>query len=189
MRGRSLNRKTESGVTLIEILVVMVILAALAAFAIPTFAVWLPNYRLKSAARDLYSNFQMAKMGAVNNNRDWAVIFDNTSSPGRYSIVSGRGENGAWDVPVSDEPIEKTVELAGYKGVRFGHGDAGEPVPVGGAFGDEITFGDYVAVFNPRGTGNDGYVYLQNEKNTAYAVGKRSSGVILLRKWTGSGWK
>ena len=66
--GRSLNKKTESGVTLMEILVIMVILAALAAIAIPTFAVWLPNYRLKSAARDLYSNFQMAKMGAVNKN-------------------------------------------------------------------------------------------------------------------------
>ena len=187
--GRSLNKKTESGVTLMEILVIMVILAALAAIAIPTFAVWLPNYRLKSAARDLYSNFQMAKMGAVNKNSDWAVIFDNTSSPGRYSIASGKGDYDNWDGPVDDYPIEKTVELAGYKGVRFGHGDAGGPVPVGGAFGDEITFGDNVAVFNPRGTGSAGYVYLQNEKNTAYAVGTRSSGVILLRKWTASGWQ
>jgi hypothetical protein len=46
-----------------------------------------------------------------------------------------------------------------------------------------------VAVFNPRGTGSAGYVYLQNEKNTTYAVGTRSSGVILLRKWRGSEWQ
>jgi type IV fimbrial biogenesis protein FimT len=187
--GRSLNKKTESGVTLMEILVVMVILAALAAIAIPTFAVWLPNYRLKSAARDLYSNFQMAKMGAVNKNSDWAVIFDNTSSPGRYSIVSGRGDNGVWDVPAGDEQIEKTVDLAGYKGVRFGHGDAVGPVPDGGTFGDEISYNPNRVVFNSRGTGNAGYVYLQNEKNTAYAVGTQSSGAILLRKWTGSKWQ
>ena len=69
------SRKTESGVTLIEIFVVLVILAVLAAAAIPAFSVWLPNYRLKTAARDLYSNLQLAKMGAVNKNRDWAVIF------------------------------------------------------------------------------------------------------------------
>ena len=187
--GRSLNRSTESGVTLIEILVIMVILAVLAAFAIPTVAVWLPNYRLKSAARDLYSNFQMAKMGAVNKNSDWAVILDRSSSPSRYSIVSGRGDNGVWNVPVDDEPIEKIVYLDKPHGIRFGHGDAGKPVPVAGTFGDEITFLNNVAVFNPRGTGNDGYVYLQNEKNTAYAVGKRSSGVILLRKWRGSEWQ
>ncbi len=189
--GRSLNRNTESGVTLIEILVIMVILAALAAAAIPTFAVWLPNYRLKSAARDLYSNFQMAKMGAVNNNSDWAVIFDNEiSSPNdkySYSIASGRGDNGVWDVPVGDEPIEKTVELAGYKGVRFGHGNAGEPA--GTTFGDGISYNPNRTVFNPRGTCEAGYVYLQNEKNTAYAVGTQSSGAILLRKWTGSKWQ
>jgi prepilin-type N-terminal cleavage/methylation domain-containing protein len=185
--GRSLNRNTESGVTLIEILVVMVILAALAAFAIPTFAVWLPNYRLKSAARDLYSNFQMAKMGAVNNNRDWAVIFDNTSSPGRYAIASGRGDNGVWNVPEVDEPIEKIVDLADYKGVRYGHGDAGGPA--GTTFGDEISYNPNRTVFNPRGTGSAGYVYLQNEKNTTYAVGTQSTGAILLRKWTGSKWQ
>ncbi len=185
--GRSLNRNIESGVTLIEILVIMVILAALAAFAIPTFAVWLPNYRLKSAARDLYSNFQLAKMGAVNANRDWAVIFDNTSSPGKYAIASDPGDNGEWDVPSGDDHIEKAVNLTGYKGVRFGHGNAGEPV--GTTFGDEISYNPNRVVFNPRGTGSAGYVYLQNEKNTAYAVGTQSSGAILLRKWTGSEWK
>ncbi len=166
-----------------EILVILSILAVLATIAIPTFSVWLPNYRLKTAARDLYSNFQMAKMGAVNKNSDWAVIFDKTSSPGRYAIASGRGDNGDWDWPDGDDPIEKIVDLAAYKGVRYGHGDAGEPV--GGTFGDEISYDPNRAVFNPRGTGNDGYVYLQNEKNTAYAVGTRSSGVILLRKWRG----
>jgi len=184
---RSLNRNTESGVTLIEILVVLSILATLAAAAIPAFSVWLPNYRLKSAARDLYSNLQMAKMGAVKKNGDWAVIFDNTSSPGKYAIASGPGGNGEWDVPADDEQIEKIVNLAGYKGVRFGHGNAGEPV--GGTFGDEISYNPNRTVFNSRGTCEAGYVYLQNGKNTAYAVGTRSSGVILLRKWTGSGWQ
>jgi type IV fimbrial biogenesis protein FimT len=172
-----------------EILIIMIILVALAAIAIPTFAVWLPNYRLKSAARDLYSNFQLAKMGAVNNNSDWAVVFDESSTPGRYAIASGVGTNSGWDWPAGDEPIEKIVDLASYKGVRYGHENVGEPAGTTFSDGDGITFGDNVAVFNPRGTGNDGYVYLQNEKNTVYAVGKQSSGVILLRKWTGSGWQ
>jgi hypothetical protein len=45
-----------------------------------------------------------------------------------------------------------------------------------------------VAVFNSRGTGSAGYVYLANSDGTAYAAGTRSSGVVLLRKWNGSGW-
>ena len=130
------------------------LLAVLAAVAIPTFAVWLPNYRLKSAARDLYSNFQMAKMGAVNSNRDWAVHFDNTSSPGRYAIASGKGANGGWDGLDSDDQIEKIVDLVDYKGVHYGHGNASEKIG-GGAFSVDITYGNR-AVFNPRGTGSAG---------------------------------
>lgn len=170
-----------------EILLVLVILAAMAAVAIPTFSVWLPNYRLKHAARDLYSNLQMAKMGAVNKNEDWAVILDRTGSPGGYSIASGRGENGEWDGPGGDDPIEKIVDLAKYRGVSYGHGNAGEPM--GDTFGDGITYVGDVAVFNPRGTGKAGYVYLQNSRNTAYAVGTQSSGAILLRKWIDNDWR
>jgi prepilin-type N-terminal cleavage/methylation domain-containing protein len=186
--GCFFGRKAESGVTLIEVLTVLIILAVLAAAAVPAFSVWLPNYRLKNAARDLYSNLQLAKMGAVNKNRDWAVIFDDTVSPGKYAIASGRGENDTWDGPAGDDPIEKIVHLAEYKGVRYGHGDAGEAVG-GGALGSVITYNDDAAVFNSRGTCSAGYVYLQNDRNTAYAVGTRSSGVILLRKWTGSEWQ
>ena len=186
--GLSTSRKrTERGFTLVEILLILIILTAMATAAIPAFSVWLPNYRLKSAARDLYSNFQMAKMGAVNKNEDWAVILDRTSSPGRYSIASSPGENGHWDGPGSDDKIEKIVDLAKYRDVSYGQGNAGEPM--GDSFGDGITYVGDVAVFNSRGTGKAGYVYLQNSRNTAYAVGTQSSGVILLRKWTDTGWR
>ena len=36
---------------MVELPVVIVTLAIMAAFAIPTFAVWLPNYKLKSAVK------------------------------------------------------------------------------------------------------------------------------------------
>ena len=185
----ALNRKTESGVTLVELLVILVILAALAAIAIPAFSVWLPNYRLKSAARDLYSNFQLAKMGALNKNQAWAVVLDRASSPGRYAIVSDPGDNGVWDGPGGDDVIEKIVDFSRYEGVQYGHGDAGKPM--GSTFGDEITYTspNNVAVFNPKGTCNAGYVYFQNKKNRTYAVGTQSSGVILLRTWRGEKWQ
>lgn len=181
------NRKTGSGVTLMEVLVVLIILAVLAAVAIPAFSVWLPDYRLRNAARDLYSNLQLAKMGSVNKNKDWAVIFNRDGSPAGYSIASGRGGNGVWEGPAGDDPIEKIVDLTVYKGVRYGHGNANETL--GGTFDDEISYNNNRVVFNSRGTCSAGYVYLQNERNTAYAVGTRSSGEIRLRKWTGSHWK
>jgi prepilin-type N-terminal cleavage/methylation domain-containing protein len=45
------REKLLSGFTLIEVLMTIVVLAILAAVAVPGFSVWLPNYRLKAAAR------------------------------------------------------------------------------------------------------------------------------------------
>ncbi|MBW2129982.1 MAG: prepilin-type N-terminal cleavage/methylation domain-containing protein, partial [Deltaproteobacteria bacterium] len=70
MQQRMRFFKKQEGFTLLELIMTMVILAILATIAIPTFSVWLPEYRLKKAARDLYSNIQLAKMQAVRTNRD-----------------------------------------------------------------------------------------------------------------------
>ena len=179
------------GFTLMELLVAIGIFGILAAVAIPGFSAWLPNYRLKSAARDVYSHMQLAKMGAVKQNKAWAVVFDPGMTPGRYSICSDKGANDDWDGPGGDDVVEKTVDFANYAGaIDFGHGNASDPM--GSTFGgDDITYNSPVntAVFNPKGTCNAGYVYLQNRKNTTHCVGTRSSGVILLRKWSGADWE
>ena len=175
----------KNGFTLIELLITFVILGIATAIAIPGFARWLPGYRLKSASSELYANMQFAKMGAVRDNADWAVVFDTGSNS--YRICSDDGGDGDWKD--GDEVEEKTVNLTNYEsGVGYGPGSATDDIPKNGAPpADNITYGSDVAVFNPRGTGSGGYVYLQNNKNTTtYGVGTRTSGVILLRKWNDS---
>jgi hypothetical protein len=34
-----------------------------------------------------------------------------------------------------------------------------------------------------------GYVYLQNNRSNTYAVGALGTGVILMRRWTGTAWQ
>ena len=70
------NGTHEGGFTLFELAMIMAIIALLASMAIPAFSVWMPNYKLRSAARGVYSDLQMAKLGAVKQNKEWAVVFD-----------------------------------------------------------------------------------------------------------------
>jgi prepilin-type N-terminal cleavage/methylation domain-containing protein len=77
----------KDGFTLIELLVTMVVLAIVTAITIPVFARWLPDYRLRAAARDVYSNMQLAKMAAMRNNSNCTIIFNQAIGGTVYDYV------------------------------------------------------------------------------------------------------
>ena len=69
------NNQRVTGFTLLELMTVLVILVILAGISIPFFSTWLPDQRLKSAARDLFSNMKLAKMMAIKSNSKCRIIF------------------------------------------------------------------------------------------------------------------
>ena len=94
---------------MIELLVVMVVLSVLATVAIPTFSRWYPNYRLRTAAREIYSTFQTARMAAIktgNASTFGAVTFDT----GNKTYMAFIDEDDNW-VPTGTERILKQVTL------------------------------------------------------------------------------
>lgn len=176
---------------MIEVLVVMIIMAVLASLAIPGFSRWLPNYRLKGAARDLYSNLQLIKGKAIGDRGEWAIVFDTGGDT--YRIVSG-GPDGKYFSPHDlDNVVEKTVSLSAYgSGVSYGPGGATRKVGANEAIVNSVSYTGGRVVFNSRGLTTaafGGYAYLQNDRNGCFAVGTWSSGVVVLRKWNGSGWE
>ena len=189
-RTVGLSMKKRAGFTIVELVVALAIMGIAVSVAIPGFSRWLPDYELKKAATELYTHLHSAKMAAVRDNAEWALYFS-PMADGLYQIRLGEGADGAYIDP-DGYSVEKTIWLHDYAGgVSFGHGTA--TAALGGGWDDEITFGGTfpnTIVFTPRGmSDSEGYVYLQNRKSATYAVGALTTGLILMRKWTGTEWE
>jgi type IV fimbrial biogenesis protein FimT len=82
----SMNQK---GVTLLELITVMVIIAIGAVLIAPSISAWLPNYRLRSATRDIASIMRLAQIKAVSNNIQYGVAFVNSREYQLYYQSTG----------------------------------------------------------------------------------------------------
>lgn len=61
-------KTTEAGVTLIELMAVVAIVALGTAFAVPNYIAWNTRNQLKQAVTELYGNLNLARMSAMNRN-------------------------------------------------------------------------------------------------------------------------
>ena len=136
-----MNKK---GVTLIELIVVMVIIAIGAILVAPNIGAWLPNYRLRSAVRDITSTMRTAQMKAVSQNTQYRVSLNSDDTGGlnnNNSYVLQRSSGGGW--------VNDGVVQALPKGITIASN----------------TISDKRAVFNPNSTSSSGTITLTNTKN------------------------
>jgi prepilin-type N-terminal cleavage/methylation domain-containing protein len=160
IKSRVINGR--SGFTLIELIVGMAILGIVAGFAIPHFAVWIPGYHLKNAARDVYSSFQLARLEAVKRNTDCVVT---------------RVDANTYKIDIGATTI-KTVSLGDYgKGITL----LDDPP---GTSSTSITFtskgmASFLPVPVPPETGK---MFVTNSDNTVtYTIRVTATGVITLK--------
>lgn len=183
----------KDGFTLIELLVTMVVLAIMTMVAIPVFATWLPNYRLRASIRDLYSSFQLAKIAAIRKSMNCTITFNQAIGAKNYDYVVyvdadndlrydanatadgvDNDEDGSVDEAGESEKVLTMVSFADrYDGVSFDTTQGG---------GDGITFttnvdglpslafrSNGIPIMPGSGIGN-GTVFLINTKNTTMSV-------------------
>jgi type IV fimbrial biogenesis protein FimT len=95
-----------SGFTLWEMMTVIGIIAVLSTIAVPNFLGWIPKYRLSSAARDLLSALQYARLAAVKYNVDVQVVF--FPDQNHYRIFTDYNGDKNQD---ADEPTIKSATM------------------------------------------------------------------------------
>jgi prepilin-type N-terminal cleavage/methylation domain-containing protein len=95
------QKQSESGFTLIEVLIVIVIIGLLAAIGTPSLKNWKLNADLNADMRRLYGFFQKARMEAVKRNSSCIVVFNQVVNGTTFDYVSfidnEFAPNGAYD--------------------------------------------------------------------------------------------
>ncbi len=151
--------KRNNGFTLLETIVTVCILAILSAIVVPSISSFLPGYRLKSAAQDMYSNMQSAKIKAVKRNSNCTIVFDVANN---LYTFDGRD-----------------ISLTEYgSGVSFGSCDGSS------AIGYDDNNPANTLIFTSHGMArqadSEEWVYIKNNKDKCFKVGTTYTGFIKL---------
>jgi type IV fimbrial biogenesis protein FimT len=112
--------KRTNGFTTIELFVVIALFVILVGIAIPGFSKWLPNYRLRVAARDVFSNFQHARLTAVKRHAVCGITFGQSVAGTiyDYAVFLDKNSDLEFDEP-GDEVLAKVLFSEQYPGVTF----------------------------------------------------------------------
>ena len=163
-----LNYKKESGFSIVELMIVVAIVGIISTASVPSLKRWSRNYNVQSAAMDLYSHMQIAKLGAVKENKSWTMNFN----PGGLFGYQVRNSNG------------KTVKTVDFSAKYSGEIQYVDPTATKTYYASSITF-------NPNGLSGTGYAYISDKsKSGYYRVGMLyATGSITIEKWDGTQWK
>jgi Tfp pilus assembly protein FimT len=142
-------KRGEGGITFIELVVVMAIVAIIGLFLAPSIGEWLDHYRIRQAARDIVFTLQLAKIRAISSCRECRVVLD--ASTETYQLQQGNlsQKSTAWDGETNKQ-VPRNVDIA-KEALGFG------------------TTKDNIE-FNPDGTSTAGSIFIENTKGKRYRI-------------------
>jgi type IV pilus assembly protein PilA len=86
------RRKRQAGFTLIEVMIVVAIVGIVSVLAVPNIGEWLARYDLKQSMSEVAGDLNLAKLVAMNRNRQATVTIQMAGSLVQVSGISGGRE-------------------------------------------------------------------------------------------------
>jgi prepilin-type N-terminal cleavage/methylation domain-containing protein len=114
------RKNRQRGMTLLELMVVLALLAGLCAVVLPNFLnAHLARYRLNNAAQRLVNDILHARMRAVSTNRQHRIVFDTKSNA--YWIEAGDRSRDSknWSLEATARRLADPESDAYFPGVEF----------------------------------------------------------------------
>ncbi len=134
-------KRGEGGITLIELVVVLFIIAIMGVCLAPSIGEWLDNFRIRQAARDIASNLHYAKMKAISSRMEHRVCFDVANDT--YHLEKN---NGGWTQEGDVFLVPRSVDIA------------------------SVTYDPPRVKFNPDGTSSNGHIRIVNDQGKIHKV-------------------
>lgn len=114
--GMSLSQRR--GFSLVELMVTVFIMLAVAAIAIPQISTAISDYRLKTSMSQMSGMLQSARINAVKSNVTVGMVSPSTTDNGRSYAYADVNGNGSYDTgePLVEFPLNISVQYGGYPG-------------------------------------------------------------------------
>ena len=187
---------TQMGFSMAELMIGMAVVAIMAGVGAPSLSKWMDNYRIKAAARELYSEIQLTRMKAIKTNQTFKMLYSWSTDFSAYYVIECKKtlnlcwpDGGAYYGP--NDPNNdwdytwNYMSLDSNGKIQFKHPTGASPIQGSWA----MYFG--VISFNPNGT-TDGTanLYIADSNNTKnYRVRILSrAGAVTIERYNGSGW-